>query len=119
MRRAFLFGLLALGLASCATAPSTRSFTGVWTWHFETSSFTTSTGEGPYWLVASGSVWEELNAPIRASGQGPYGRVAIVIEGTLSEQGRFGHLGNYRHEIRVNRVLDARLLSASSPPQGS
>src|SRR5262245_51217703 len=93
MRRAFIGGLVALALAGCASAPETRRFTGIWEWQQETSTFTTDMGAGPYWLVAEGPSWDQLNAPIRAAGRGPYGRVAIVVEGTLSADGRYGHLG--------------------------
>ena len=120
MRRAFLAGLLALGLSSCATAGgSPRTFTGVWDWGFETSSFTTNRGEGPYWLSGEGANWDALVAPIRASGGGPWGQVAIVVEGQLSPAGRYGHMGAYARELRVTRVIEARLLRSSNPPSGS
>lgn len=119
MRRAFLAGLIALALSACATNTSPRSFTGVWEWGFETSSFVGTRGEGPYWLVAEGANWEALQAPIRSSGGGPWGRVAVVIEGDLSPPGQYGHLGAYERQLRVTRVIESRLISASSPPQGS
>jgi len=121
MRRAFLGGLLALPLVACATDSNSgpRAFTGVWQWSFETSAFTTTHGEGPYWLVAEGANWEALVAPLRASG-GPWGRVAVVIEGNLSPVGQYGHLGAYSRQLRVTRVIEARLLSSlAAPPQGS
>ncbi len=121
MRRAFLGGLLALPLVACATGGDSepRAFTGVWQWSFETSAFTTNTGQGPYWLVAEGENWEALVAPLRASG-GPWGRVAVVIEGNLSPVGQYGHLGAYSRQLRVTRVIEARLLQAlPAPPQGS
>jgi hypothetical protein len=119
MRRAFLAGLLGLAVAACATPQSAQRYSGAWEWHFETSAFTTDAGEGPYWLVAEGAAWDQINAPIRNSGGGPYGSVHLVVEGVLSEPGRYGHLGAYAHELRVTRVLETRLISADGPPSGS
>jgi hypothetical protein len=114
MKRIFLAGLLGLALAACASAaPQTPRFTGTWDWHFETSSFTTDAGEGPYWLHAEGDAWDALNAPFSAAGQGAWGRLHLVIEGELSTPGRYGHLGAYERELRVTRVIDADLISAS------
>jgi hypothetical protein len=119
MRRTFLAGLLGLALAACATAPSPQRYSGTWEWHFETSAFTTEDGQGPYWLVAEGVAWDEINAPIRNSGRGPYGQVHLVVEGELSAPGRYGHLGAYTNELRVTRVIAAHLISADGPPSGS
>ena len=105
MRRAFLTGLLAL--AACAsTAPAApHRYSGSWDFHFETSSFVTDEGEGPYWLSGEGEVWPQLTAPLQASG-GPWGQVHIVIEGELSEPGHYGHMGAYERELRVTRVIE-------------
>ena len=81
--------------------------------------FTTDDGRGPYWLVAEGAAWDEINAPLRNSGGGPYGRVRLVVEGELSAPGRYGHMGAYTHELRVTRVLETRLIEADGPPSGS
>ncbi len=118
MRRAFLAGLGVLALSACAnTAQDTQTFTGVWEWGFETSAFTTTRGQGPYWLVASGPTHEALTAPLR-NVNSVYGRVAIVVEGSLSEQGRYGQLGAYSRQLTVTRVIEARLMAAL-PAQGS
>ena len=118
MRRAFLAGLLALALSACANTAGQRTFTGVWEWGFETSAFTTADGAGPYWLVATGSNHETLTEPLRSAGS-VYGRVAIVVEGTLSEDGHYGQLGAYRRQLTVTRVIEARLMSALPPGQSS
>lgn len=119
MRRAFLVGLLGLALAACTTTPASQRYSGTWDWHFETSSFTTDDGRGPYWLVAEGAAWDQINAPLRNSGRGPYGRVHLVVEGELSAPGRHGHMGAYTHELRVTRVLETRLIEADGPQSGS
>jgi hypothetical protein len=113
MRRAFLTSLFAVFLVACASPSPAgpRRFSGEWEWHFETSSFLTDSGEGPYWLAADGSVWQQLNAPFQNSGAGPWGRAHLVIEGELSAPGAYGHLGAYSRELRVTRVIEARLIS--------
>jgi hypothetical protein len=123
MRRALLGTLLALVLSAGSTPAmsSPQRFVGEWAWHFETSAFTSSDGEGPYWLSADRAVWEQLSAPFATNGSGPWGRAQIVVEGTLSAPGQYGHLGAYQRELRVTRVIDVRLISAreSSVPSSS
>lgn len=114
MRRAFLVGLFALTLSACASAPAetgAQRYSGTWDWHFETSSFTTDDGEGPWWLDAEGAAWEQLNAPLAQGG--PYGRVHVVVEGELSAPGRYGHLGAYQRRLHVTRVIEAHRVSGS------
>ncbi|HYD71622.1 MAG TPA: hypothetical protein VEF55_00680 [Candidatus Binatia bacterium] len=116
MRRVVFTSLLCLALAGSASASTMQRFSGAWDWRFETSAFTTDGGEGPYWLVGEGRVWEQLNAPF--GDRGPWGRAHIVVEGTLSAPGQYGHLGAYSRQLRVTRVIEARALSTreSSAP---
>ena len=120
MRRVFLAGLLGLALAACTTPSSggSQRFSGTWDWHFETSSFVTDEGRGPYWLAAEGDTWDALNAPLRASGEGPWGRLHVVVEGELSAPGRYGHLGAYDRKLRVRRVISSET-ARERPPSGS
>lgn len=120
MRRLFLAGALAALLTACASTPvGSQTYSGTWDWHFETSSFVTDDGAGPYWLSAEGSNWDQIVAPIQRSGGGPWGRVHLTVEAELSAPGQFGHLGAYEREIRVTRVIESRLIAASNPPSGS
>jgi len=114
MRRAFLAGLFGLAITSCASAEPAGSqrFSGSWDWHFETSAFRTDDGDGPYWLVADGAVWQQINAPFQEAGRGPWGELHLVVEGQLGPRGSYGHLGAYERELRVTRVIEARLISA-------
>jgi hypothetical protein len=121
MRRAFLFGLAALVLSACASSSaSSNRYSGSFDWSFETSSFTTDDNQGPYWLSAAApGVWDQVVAPIRTSGGGPWGRLHLVVEGELSAPGHYGQLGIYRRELHVTRVIESRLIAASAPPSGS
>jgi hypothetical protein len=113
MRRFFLASLAAFALAACAgtAAPAPQRFSGAWDFHFETSSFVTDDGDGPYWLSADGDVWPQVTAPLTEAG-GPWGRVHLVIEGELSAPGSYGHLGAYERELRVTRVIASRLIAS-------
>lgn len=113
MRRAFVFGLLGLALAACASGASagTQRFSGVWDWHFETSAFVADDGEGPYWLSADRATWAQMTAPFEGR-TSPWGRAHIVVEGELSAPGAYGHLGAYERELRVTRVLETRFVTA-------
>ncbi|HVY86800.1 MAG TPA: hypothetical protein VG943_16835 [Caulobacterales bacterium] len=119
MRRAFLSGLLAMSLFACATPQGQNTYSGTLDWSFETSAFRTDDGRGPWWLSAEGSAWDDVVAPIRHSGGGPWGRVHLTVQGEQSAPGHYGHMGAYARQLRVTRVLNARLISASSPPSGS
>jgi hypothetical protein len=121
VRRAVLAGLLALCLCACAgkAAQADNVYSGEWDWHFETSSFVTDDGAGPWWLSADGAVWNDVTAPLQHSGAGPWGRVRLTVEAELSAPGRYGHMGAYEREIRVTRVISAELIEASKPPSGN
>jgi len=116
MRRLFLIGLLVL--AACATSAHVppQQYSGTLDWGFETSSFRTDDGQGPYWLSSS-TVWDQVVAPLRASGHGSWGRVHLVVEGVLSPAGAYGQMGAYPHELNVTRVIESRLVMAE--PSGS
>ncbi len=113
-RRLFLIAVLAL--AACATPPraAPQRYSGVLNWGIETSSFRTDDGQGPYWL-SSDTVWDEVIAPLR--GHGTWGRVHLVVEGVLSPSGAYGQMGSYVHELKVTRVIEARLVA--NEPSGS
>jgi hypothetical protein len=103
-----------MSLTACASTapPPPHLYSGEWEFHFETSSFVTDDGEGPYWLVGD-EVWPRLTAPLNEAG-GPWGRLHIVVEGELSEPGRYGHMGAYSRQLRVTRVIETT--QASSQP---
>lgn len=112
MRRALLALLIASALAACASAPAgPQRYAGNWEFQFETSGFVTDSGEGPYWLAAEGDNWPLLIAPFSDAGS-PWGRAHIVVEGELSPEGQHGHLGAYKRELRVTRVIASTLVSA-------
>jgi hypothetical protein len=115
MKRLLLFACLLL--CACATPLAAQRYTGDLVWSFETSSFTTDDGRGPWWLSGQGEAWSAVTAPIERSGHGPWGRVHLVIEGNLSAPGHFGQLGRYQRQLQVTRVISSTLIAAQ--PQGS
>lgn len=92
-----------------STPSGAQRFKGTFDFHFETSSFMSEDGQGPYWLSGEGDVWPQLTAPFRSTGR-PWGELAVEIEGELSAPGRYGHMGAYTRELRVTRVLSTTLI---------
>lgn len=114
MGRAFLLTLAGLALAACASPASARAqrFSGTYDWHFETSSFRPDGGGGPYWLSGEGDTLEQIAAPIGHTDRGTWGRFHIVVEGRLSAEGHYGHMGGYQRELRVTRVIESRVIAS-------
>ncbi|MES1156134.1 MAG: hypothetical protein ABUL73_00005 [Alphaproteobacteria bacterium] len=118
MKRIFLLSLMAFALAACTTTTGAQRYSGTLDWSFETSAFRTDDGQGPWWLSAEDGKWRDVVAPLQSTGS-PYGHLHLVVEGELSAPGQYGHLGAYARTLRVTRVIETRLISASSPPSGS
>jgi hypothetical protein len=113
VRYAFLALLLAL-LAACeskAPWPSSGVFVGYYTHGFEQSDFK-PVGTGERWWL-SGNIGVVTNLFVAPSSkelpkvQRP---VYIVVRGTLSAEGRHGHLGGYKRELSVQEVIEIRVL---------
>ena len=110
-------GLAALALAACTTSQASgHSISGTLSISFETSSFHTDDGQGPYWLSAEGDAWSAITAPLQQPGRPAWGRVHLVVEGDLSAPGHYGHMGAYSRSLRVTRVIESRLISVYGPP---
>lgn len=111
--------LLALALGACASAPKTRTYTGVYVTGLAVESFYRDERPDPYWVTAEHDAHEALRALIPdtlAPGQGA--RVAVVIEGDRSRRGEYGPLGAYKREILIRRVVSARLVDPA-PESGA
>ena len=118
MRRAFLLALVSFALGACALPASayTQRFSGTFDLHFETSSFHPDGGGGPYWVSFEGDTLERIAGPLdQSDDRGTWGQFHIVVEGNLSPEGHYGHLGGYRRELRVTRVIESRVLASRNP----
>jgi len=98
--------LLTCLVLSCATNsdqwPRSGVYQGTAIFGFEHSYFTPEGSREKWWL--SGAVNEITD---RMGGAQPtlQNPVFVALEGELSERGHHGHLGQYRREVRVVRVL--------------
>lgn len=82
---------------SGATDP--RVFRGTLALGFERSVFVPEGEDVAYW--ATGDFGEIANAPIGGNQDQTF---VVVLEGTLSEPGHYGHLGGYERELRISKV---------------
>lgn len=117
VRCALAVGLTAVGVAGCAgrggdEATGRGEFSGYYYTAFETSNFVPGEDcrnqEPTYWLVYErGSGFSEA---LEAAGWKPTRLQAFYVrfEGELSEPGQYGHLGAYKHEVRVMKTLEVR-----------
>lgn len=108
IRAAFFVAVSVLVLSGCeSTAPWPES--GVYAgyyhrWDREVSDFKPAGTTERWWLSATGAQAEA----IRAKGVPLY----LVVRGSLSKVGHYGHFGRYSREIVVTEVLEARRLGA-------
>jgi len=102
----FLVGLGAINFVwPSAAAERTGVFSGRYTIGFETSEFIPCGKEVRWWLTGNLSA---INAMLSPSSGGGMQTVFIRVTGRLSPPGRYGHLGAYKRELTVDRVLRAR-----------
>jgi hypothetical protein len=80
---------------------------GLWTVSFEHSGFVPENRNGEKWWL-EGIVSGGFDLP--KDYEIPSGGVNVLVDGFLSSEGQFGHLGMYKHEILV------RGLTLSKPP---
>jgi hypothetical protein len=108
-------------LAACVTPaePQTQRWSGVYDFHFETSSFRANGSNEAWWLTAeTEQARDALHAALAADADGgPWGIADVTIEGTISPPGRYGHLAAYPHEVHVTRVLHAEPQSKAPAAQ--
>ncbi len=106
-------GFLSFGCPAL-TNPSegTGTFEGLYLQGFEVSAFTPC-GEGSpssatgYWLTGSAAFHERYNALATTRGSNGFGPIVHTrFTGTLSAEGRYGHLGVYKREITVIDVTE-------------
>ena len=116
--------LLTAGFLSAAcpspTNPSqgTGIFEGLYLQGFEVSAFApcgkgSPDSETGYWLTGSGDFNERYNALATTRGPNAFGPVVHTkFTGTLSAEGRYGHLGAYKREVAVTKVTEMSIRSA-------
>lgn len=106
-------GFLGFGCPAL-TNPSEGSgtFEGLYLQGFEVSVFTPCGGGSPssatgYWLTGSAAFHQRYNELATTRGPNGFGPVVHTrFTGTLSAEGRYGHLGVYKREITVTDVKE-------------
>jgi len=105
-----LLGVLACCAACCAHTPqwpSSGVYRGTYLLGDERSDFTPEGTRERWWL--SGDT-EAITSRMGVLGN----PVFVSVEGQLSQRGKFGHLGAYRRELRVTRVIEVLAAKAKT-----
>jgi hypothetical protein len=115
MRIAILLAvLLAFGCASSGPWPASGVFTGYYEYGFEESRFVPAGTKENWWL--SGSVpCKEVSA--KADPFGPTPILYLEVRGTLSSEGKYGHLDAYTRELTAQEFLTCRKLLPNERPE--
>lgn len=97
--------LLALSAAACTTPAAT--YTGLFRQGFEQADFYPDAGGGPWWIT-----WEAEEVGARfgefwtGDGRARSGVMRMTVAGELSAEGRHGHLGAYKRELKVTEIRE-------------
>lgn len=116
--RIAILALAVLSLVACSqpgAVPAAQTYAGCYFSGEEQSEFRPRGTQEMWWL--RGDLGEALGpSAIPAPGQFMRGRsVFLVVQGQLSGQGHYGHMGQYTRTLTVLRVVSAR---APSPQDG-
>jgi hypothetical protein len=113
-----LIAVLSAGLVACivlsfATGsdhwPRSGVFRGTAVLGFEHSDFAPDDSHEKWWLSGAVNAVYDRMSRTQPPLQNP---VYVALEGELSERGHHGHLGQYRRELRVVRVLEVKQADA-------
>jgi hypothetical protein len=113
---AALFVFIGVGLYATAwlSAPTPRAyasgsgvFRGAYLAGFELSDFYVE-GANEVWWIEPGDWQAYLQETAESADRGCCGPIYVELEGVLSADGSYGHLGIYHRELTVARVLAVR-----------
>jgi hypothetical protein len=110
MRRiATVAGALLL-VAACAGEAPARRYSGIYEISFERQAFIDDASGEAWWVTLSYDAQEAMNAAKPRGNSFPFGwRIRVEVEGALSGEGEYGHLGAYKRHIAIARVISAKL----------
>lgn len=111
LTRRTLIMIAPLALAACSAAPAdTQRYSGIYVLNWEEQSFTADGGTEAWWTNIEPQAQAAMNAARPADAKTPYGfRIRAEVEGLLGPAGAYGHLGAYKHEFTITRVISAKL----------
>jgi hypothetical protein len=102
--RSLLLPLLLL-LPAAAPAPGEeRVVSGYYTVSWEQLSFSPCGGGGPWWVNNAGPMMRAHRDLV----EGDWGTIFATVRVDLTDEGRWGHMGNYRRGMAVLELIDAR-----------
>ena len=88
------------------------TYAGLFRFGFERSDFRLVGSRERWWLTGNiGDVTDRLARPSSSKPAELRNPVFLVVEGELSEPGYYGHLGRYRRELRVTKVVEVKQMA--------
>jgi hypothetical protein len=111
--------LLVVGLAACSASapwPASGIYTGYYVHGYELSEFIPTGTKEKWWLT--GAVPRIPQYTKDNVGTAPKSNPVryISVRGTLSAEGKHGHLGAYSREVTAQQVLECRELLPTEKP---
>ena len=92
------------------------TYAGLYRFGRERSDFTRAGSRERWWLTGDiGDVTRRMARPSVDQSAQLRNPVFLVVEGELSESGHYGHLGAYRRQLRVTKVLEVKQMSPDDP----
>lgn len=99
-----------LALAASTSPAAAPRFTGVYEISFERQAFIDDASGEAWWATLSYDAQEAMNAAKPPGNSFPFGwRIRAEVEGVLSGEGEYGHLGAYKRHLAITRVFRAKL----------
>jgi hypothetical protein len=109
IRSTAMAAALLLVLAACTTQFGTQRYTGLYADAFEMQAFTADGQGEPWWVNFEPAARKAIDA-VKGPNAPPFGfRIRAEVEGTLSAEGHYGHLGAYKRQLTITRVISAKL----------
>ncbi|MBA3968719.1 MAG: hypothetical protein H0X52_01300 [Gemmatimonadetes bacterium] len=95
-------------VAEAKQGSPTERFSGFYEVGWEKEAFRPCGTQEEWWSWSTGKIIEE-------DPRG-WGRAFVVLEGEVSPPGSYGHLGQYRREIVITRVIEVRAAPGAECP---
>jgi hypothetical protein len=105
MKHVLILSMLAF-LTACASTPTERRYTGVYSESMEHMLFQPAGSDELWHTGGTGQIQMRAAAPPGANLEAGFS-VCATIMGRLSPRGRYGHLGMSPHEIEITEVIEA------------
>ena len=105
-----------VGCSSSAPWPSSGIYVGYYTYGYEVSEFVPSGTKEKWWLVGAVPCIPQYTKENVATAAKDDPVRYLAVRGTLSAEGKHGHLGAYSRELNAHEILECRGLSPDEKP---